>query len=119
SSGQIDGFSDGYDKASQDVVVNSFLAAYRGKDASRIKLGSFPKIPIPNWNVTYNGLNKLPLFSEFITSLSIRHGYNTRYSINGYNSLIRYAEANGYPSERDINENFLPEFQFQQISIFE
>ena len=119
SSGQTDGFADGYGKTAQDVVVNSFLAAYRGKDAERMKLGSFPNIPIPNWNVTYNGLNRIPLFSEFITSLTLRHGYNTRYSINGYNSLIRYAENNGFPSERDVNQNFLPEFQFQQISIFE
>src|SRR5690606_19019663 len=119
SSGQADGFSDGYDKTAQDVVVNSFLAAYRGKDVKRIKLGSFTKIPIPNWNVTYSGLNKLPLFSEFITSLTLRHGYNTRYSINGYNSLIRYTETSGFPSARDANKNFLPEFQFQQISIFE
>src|SRR5690606_15751101 len=119
SSGQTGGFADGYDQTAQDVVVNSFLAAYRGKDAERIKLGSFPNIPIPNWNVTYNGLNKIPLFSEFLTSLTLRHGYNTRYSINGYNSLIRYMETNGFPSERDANENFLPEFQFQQVSIFE
>src|SRR5690606_39596510 len=84
------------------------LATYRGKEAGNVKLGSFPKIPIPNWNVTYNGLNNIPLFSEFLTSLTLRHGYNTRYTINGYNSLIRYNEVNGFPSERDINENFLP-----------
>ena len=100
-------------------MVNSFLAAYRGKDAARVRLGSFPEIPIPNWNITYNGLNNIPLFSEFLTSFTIRHGYNTRYSINGYNSLIRYDETNGFPSERDASDNFLPEFQFQQISIFE
>ena len=119
SLGQNDGYADGYDRTAQDVVVNSFLATYRGKKAGNVKLGSFPKIPIPNWNVTYNGLNNIPLFSEFLTSLTLRHGYNTRYTINGYNSLIRYNETNGFPSERDLNENFLPEFQFQQISIFE
>lgn len=119
SSGQSDGYADGYDRTAQDVVVNSFLATYRGKEAGNVKLGSFPKIPIPNWSVTYNGLNNIPLFSEFLTSLTLRHGYNTRYTINGYNSLIRYNEVNGFPSERDINENFLPKFQFQQISIFE
>ncbi len=119
SSGQTGGFADGYDRTAQDVVVNAFVAAYRGKDASSIRLGSFPNIPIPNWNVTYNGLNRIPLFSEFLTSFALRHGYSSRYSINGYNSLIRYSEANGWPSERDINDNFLPEFQFQQLSILE
>lgn len=119
SSGQTEGYADGYDRTAQDVVVSSFLAAYRGKDAGRIKLGGFPDIPIPNWNITYSGLSKIPLFDEFLTSLTLRHGYNTRYSINGYNSLIRYSEANGFPSERDVNENFLPKFQFQQVSIFE
>ncbi|MGV3763591.1 MAG: cell surface protein SprA [Parapedobacter sp.] len=119
SLGETDGYADGYDRTAQDVVVNSFLAAYRGKDARSFKLGSFPKIPIPNWNITYNGLNNIPLFSEFLTSLTLRHGYNTRYSINGYNSLIRYEETNGFPSVRDVNANFLPKFQFQQVSIFE
>src|SRR5690606_27737018 len=89
------------------------------KDARRSKLTSFPNIPFPNWNVTYNGLSKIPLLSEFVTSLTLRHGYNSRYSINGYNSVIRYSEVNGFPFERDINGNFLPEYQFQQISIFE
>ncbi|WP_257657384.1 T9SS outer membrane translocon Sov/SprA [Parapedobacter lycopersici] len=119
STGSEDGFADGYDRTSQDVVVNAFLAAYRGKDARRSKLTSFPNIPFPNWNVTYNGLSKIPLLSEFVTSLTLRHGYNSRYSINGYNSVIRYSEVNGFPFERDINGNFLPEYQFQQISIFE
>src|SRR5690606_30797114 len=79
----------------------------------------FPNIPLPNWTVTYNGLNRIPLFSEVLTSMTLRHGYNTRYSVNGYNSLIRYTETNGGPSERDVNGNFLPELQFQQISMFE
>src|SRR5690606_11358985 len=61
----------------------------------------------------------LAIFEDFITSLTLTHGYNNRYTINSYNSLIRYAETNGAPSERDINDNFLPEFQFQQVSIFE
>ncbi len=119
SSGQNGGFADGYDRTAQDVVVNAFVAAYTGKDAGSSKLVSFPNIPFPNWSVTYTGLGNIPLFSEFLTSFTLRHGYNTRYSINGYNSLIRYNETNGFPSERDINGNFLPEFQFQQISIFE
>ncbi|WP_257666095.1 T9SS outer membrane translocon Sov/SprA [Parapedobacter tibetensis] len=119
SSGQTGGFADGYGRTNQDVVVNAFLAAYTGKDASRSKLVNFPNIPFPNWNVTYSGLGKIPLFSELLTSLTLRHGYNTRYSINGYNSLIRYNETSGFPSERDVNEDFLPEFQFQQVSLFE
>nr|WP_325638355.1 cell surface protein SprA [Parapedobacter sp.] len=119
STGENEGYADGYDRTAQDVVVNSFLAAYRGKDAADVKLSRFPKIPVPNWNITYNGLNNIQLFNEFLTSLTLRHGYNSRYAINGYNSLIRYNEVNGFPSERDINENFLPKFQFQQVSIFE
>jgi len=120
SGGVNDGFADGYDRTAQDVVVNAFLAAYRGKDAGSIRLHrDFPNIPLPNWTVTYNGLNRIPLFSEVLTSMTLRHGYNTRYSVNGYNSLIRYTETNGWPSERDVNGNFLPELQFQQISIFE
>lgn len=119
SNGQTGGYSDGYDRTAQDVVVNAFLASYRGKDARTFKMGSFPRIPIPNWRISYSGLSNLAIFEDFITSLTLTHGYNNRYTINSYNSLIRYAETNGAPSERDINDNFLPEFQFQQVSIFE
>ena len=55
------GFADGYNKSAQDVIISSFLAAYTGKKASSSSLNSLPKIPLPNWRITYGGLSKIPL----------------------------------------------------------
>lgn len=119
SSGSTGGFADGYDKNSQDVIISSFLAAYTGKDASSVSLNSLPKIPLPNWRLTYTGLTKIPFVSERFRELSLRHTYRATYSVNGFNSLLKYQENNGFVSSRDVAQNFLPLYQFAQVSISE
>lgn len=119
STGGTNGYRDGYGPNQQDVLVASFLAAYSGKDASRVNLNSFPQIPIPNWQITYNGLSRVGWLKEFFDAFDIRHGYRSTYSVNSYNSLIRYKEVNGASSERDVNSNFLPFYQFTQVTLFE
>lgn len=113
------GFADGYDKNSQDVLIPAFLAAYQGKTAKGIKLNNMPKIPLPNWRINYTGLNKIPFIAERFSDLVISHGYRSSYSVNGFNSLIRYAETDGFSSIRDNNNNFLPFYQFAQVTINE
>ncbi|WP_437920990.1 cell surface protein SprA [Sphingobacterium sp. LRF_L2] len=114
-----DMFADGYGKSQQDVVVNSFLATYLGKDVEKSRLNNLPKFPLPNWRLTYNQLANLLQITDFITSIGISHAYNSLYSISGYNSVLRYKETDGMPSERDVNTNFLPEFQYDQVSILD
>ena len=101
------------------MVIAAFLAAYTGKDAEKVTLGGFPKIPIPNWNITYNGLSKYDFFSRFFTSFDLNHAYRSTYNINGFNSLVRYQQSNGGVNVRDANDNFLPEYQFSQVTLFE
>lgn len=119
SAGVANDYADGYDKSSQDVVVLAFLSAYRGQDANTSSLNAFPKIPLPNWRLTYPGLTKIPFFSERFSELSLRHGYRSTYSVNGFNSLLKYEETDGYVSSRDVNQNFLPLYQFAQVSLSE
>lgn len=119
SIGTVGGFASGYNKSSQDVVVLAFLAAYKGKDANSSSLNSFPKIPLPNWRLTYSGLTKYPFIADRFSELSVRHGYRSIYSVNGFNSLLRYEERNGAAFSTDVNGNFLPVYQFGQVSIAE
>lgn len=113
------GYADGYDKSAQDVQVLAFIAAYRGKDAGSLNLNSLPKIPLPNWRLTYAGLSKFPFIAERFSELSLRHGYRSTYSVNGFNSLLKYEEFDGYVNSRDVSGNFLPMYQFAQVSISE
>jgi len=114
-----DGYSDGYSANSQNVLVPAFLAAYAGKQPGKVGLGQFPNIPIPNWQITYNGLSHVPMFMEWFDSFDLTHGYRSTYSVAGYTSLLQYQAANGAVSSRDANNDFLPQYQFSQVTIFE
>ncbi|HYH55661.1 MAG TPA: cell surface protein SprA, partial [Anseongella sp.] len=114
------GYADGYGATSQKVLVNAFLSAYLGKDPASMSLDQFPNIPLPNWNVTYNGLNRLPLFSDLFSSVIINHGYQSTYSIANYNSLLQFRrDVNGIGYEKDIQQNFYPEYQVSFVNITE
>ena len=118
SQGISEGYSNGYGKNAQDVVVASFIAAYTGKSAESVSLNTFPKIPIPNWRVSYNGLTKYDMFSNF-ASFNLNHSYRSTYNVNGFSSLIRYQEENGFVSIKDGQGNYLPVYQFSQVMLFE
>jgi cell surface protein SprA len=113
------GFTDGYSANSQNVLVPAFMAAYSGKDAGKVSLGQFPKIPIPNWQITYNGLSHVPFFMDWFDSFDVSHGYRSSYSVAGFSTLLQYQAANGAVSSRDANGDFLPYYQFSQVTIFE
>lgn len=115
----VDGFSDGYSASSQNVLVPAFLAAYSGKDASKAGLSQFPNIPIPNWQIAYNGLSHIPFFMDMFDSFDVTHGYRSTYSVSGFSTLAQYQTANGAVSSRDANNDFLPFYQFSQVTIFE
>ena len=119
STGQVNNYADGYGKTSQEVMIPAFLAAYQNKDITKIGLTKFPKIPVPNWRMTYNGLTKISALSEIFSSLDITHAYNSTYNVNTYSSLIRYSESSGAVNVRDAESNFLPKYQFSQVTLFE
>jgi cell surface protein SprA len=113
------GYADGYGPNSQNVLVPAFLAAYTGKDASGANLSQFPSIPIPNWKIKYTGLGHLSFLQELFESFDIDHEYRSSYLVSGYNTLLQYKETSGASSARDVNNDFLPQYQFSQISIIE
>jgi cell surface protein SprA len=115
----VGGYADGYSKNSQNVIVPAFLAAYTGKDASSSTLSQFPNIPIPNWQINYRGLSHIPLFADIFDSFDIRNGYLSSYNVSGYTTLLQYQQTNGAVSSRDANNDFLPYYQFAQVTILE
>ena len=93
-----------YDTTSQDVVIPAFLAAYGGNDARTISLSPFPRTPMPNWRIDYNGLNKIELFKEIFQSVTLSHGYQSSYSVVSYTNSQEYMEEFGDPSLVSINK---------------
>jgi len=75
-----------YDLGSQDVLIPAFLSAYSGRSTT----SEFPKIPLPNWRLTYNGLTNLAIFKDRFRSISITHGYQSTYAVGSYTSSLLY-----------------------------
>ncbi|MEK0750836.1 hypothetical protein OSH65_25815, partial [Mycobacterium ulcerans] len=79
-------YAKGYGRYAQVVLIPAFLAAYAGKDPKKVPLvgqnnnsirtNPFKDIiPLPNWRLTYTGLNKVPFFRKFLSNLTISHAY--------------------------------------------
>lgn len=116
-----DGFPSGYGQLSQEVLIYSFLSAYTGTSADKISLTAFPLFPMPNWQVTYDGLAKLNLFKKYLRTFTLRHSYRSTFTIGSYASYLDYLPGtDGFSNIRDeVNGNFIPEFAITNISINE
>lgn len=114
------GFPTGYGPTSQEVLIPAFLAAYTGKDPSIFDLNPFPKIPLPNWRVTYDGLTQIAFVERYLQTVRLSHAYRSSYNVGSFTSNINYREdENGNPTARDIINNFIPRNEINQISIAE
>lgn len=110
-------YSDGYNGTSSDVLIPTFLAAYSGRSADNISLQSFQKyIPLPNWRVTYDGLEKVPFINRVFKKFSVNHSYRSTFNVSSFTSNLAYLPDG---SARDINNNFIPELQISAVSVSE
>ncbi len=113
-------FPMGYGATSQDVLIPAFLAAYAGKNASKVSLKAFPTLPLPNWRITYTGLSKIKMIKKWFSSITLSHGYTSSYSVGSFITNIRYqADADGYQYVKDVLGNYLPSKEIGMILITE
>lgn len=107
---------DGYYLTNQDVVIPAFLSAYSGKSANDISLTTFPKIPLPNWTINYDGLSKIEKFKKYFKSVTVSHGYKSTYTVSSYTTNLDYVEGAG---KRDIRGNYLTPKVINALSVAE
>lgn len=108
----------GYGRYQSEVLVPAFLAAYTDKDPLKSELSFLNVTPKPNWALTYNGLNKIPFFSEMFSSFSLRHGYISNLNINSFRTDRDFDED---PLE-NINEltgNYYSRYEIPDVVITE
>lgn len=128
-------YAKGYGRYAQDVLIPSFIAAYKGQDPKKVNLlnqsntnirsnpfsGMLPK---PNWSLLYNGLSKAPFLSELFSNITLSHGYNSTLSMNSFQSSLLYAAENrngrSVPTFLDtVSGNYMPYFLIPNITIAE
>lgn len=113
-------YAEGYGPTSQKSLLYSFLSAYSGSDPNKFGLKDFTKlIPLPNWNITYDGLSKLEFFQKYFQNITIGHRYTSTFSVGSYTRNPLYKERDGHPSEKDMNGNFINPKQIAVASISE
>jgi len=117
-------FPFGYNSSSQQVLLSAFLATYTGTDAMEIGLSPFFRFPLPNWSITYNGLNKIKWLQKWFTNIAMSHRYASTYSIGNYYTDVRIANATGYDYGveyilNDISGNFIPKESIEQVQLTE
>ncbi len=86
-------FPVGYTRNSTEVLIASFLAAYSGKDPNNSKTSPFPKIPMPNWRITYSGLTRIDAIKDKFSNITLSHTYASTYSTGTYQTSIAYGSA--------------------------
>lgn len=86
----LENYFDGYGPYSQDVLVPSFIAAYRDIDAATIPLNVFEQMPRPNWRLTYTGLTKIDAMKKIFSNFTINSAYTSTLAVNSYMTNLNY-----------------------------
>lgn len=110
-------FPVGYSKNSQDVLIGSFYTTYAGKKKIGINdVKGFPTIPLPNWNVNYNGLTRIKALSKIFTNITLRHAYSGKYILGSYTRNLQYKGEGEVPP---AGQDFTPKYQIADVTISE
>ncbi len=89
--------ADGFGQNTDDVLIPAFIAAYGGRDVNNVSLSTIPKFWtfLPNWQVTFDGLNRIPWVKEHFRSINLTHAYNCKYQIGSFTSDQSYDPIDG------------------------
>jgi len=114
-------YPDGYSRTNREVMLYSFLAAYSGKSPDNITLVAFPKIPLPNWRFSYNGLTQIEFIGQWFKTINITHAYTSTYSVGSFTNNILYKVGDdGVAWVRDqLGNNYIPKYDMAMVSINE
>lgn len=86
-------YVDGYSNNQQDVMMEAFYRTYTGRNIKDYSTKNvFPKVPLPNWTVSWDGLGKIKEFKKLFNKITVRHGYSSVYSISGFNNNLLFNE---------------------------
>lgn len=122
------GYTDGYGRNQQDVLIPAFIAAYTGEDVSTIDIGEnyardvlFKELPRINWKFSYNGLSKLDIFKDIFQNVSISHGYRSSLQVNSFNTSLDFLSelALGRDGLNDITLDRYSRLEIPEVVISE
>lgn len=113
------GYTYGYGRTQQEVLIPAFIAAYTGQDPKSVGLNIFDIMPNLNWQVSYNGLARVKLFSELFQNFSISHSYKSTLTINRFNTGLDFLRTQNQGALNELNGNFYARLEIPEIVIQE
>jgi cell surface protein SprA len=121
-------YVDGYSDNQQDVLLGAFYRTYTGRDIRDYSTKNiFPKVPLPNWMVTWDGLGKLEPLKKHFKSVTVRHTYRSTYNISGYsNNLLFLGQTQSArmpvaisSGTTQLEPNFVPYYLINAVTLSE
>jgi cell surface protein SprA len=113
------GYTLGYGNIQNEVILPAFIAAYTGKDAQTVGLDIFKTLPSPSWRLNYNGLSKLPWFSDVFQNFSLTHGYKGTLTVNRFDTNPLWLDTRNQFGPDPISGNFYARFLIPEVVIQE
>ena len=115
------GFTDGFGRYQNEVLIPAFLSAYTNNDPSTYDVGFdnlFNFIPRPNWRLSYNGLDKLPVFEDIFSSVRLNHAYRSSMTINSFNTDLDF-DSNQPTIKNENTFNYFSRYEIPGLTITE
>jgi cell surface protein SprA len=115
-------YKNGYGETSREVLIPAFMAAYTKSDPNKITLDAFPSAlhMMPNWRINFDGLSRFAFIQKVFRSVNISHQYRSTYSIGSFITNLNYSpDASGISYLRDIQRNFISEYEMNVVTINE
>jgi cell surface protein SprA len=115
-------YKSGYGMTSGEVMIPAFIAAYTKSDPGKISLETFPSAlkMMPNWRFTFDGLSRFPFVQKVFRSVNISHQYRSTYQIGSYTTNLSFiTDASGAGSLRDLQSNFIQQYEIGVVTINE
>jgi len=111
----------GYGPTSQDVIIPAFVAAYTNQSPNDVPLDYFYRIPLPNWNLSYDGLSRIGFLQNLLKSSSISHRYTSIYAIGSYKTNLYFDdnESGHAAALYDEVNAYYPEYDVMQVTLTE
>lgn len=114
------GYTDGYGRNQQEVLIPAFVATYTGQDPRTFDMNLFDTRPFPNWRASYNGLSKLPIFRDIFSNFNITHSYRSTLTVNNYQTNLYYLDGQRNNTPKDsVNYNFYAKLEIPDVVIQE
>lgn len=117
-----EGYTEGYGRTQQDVLIPAFVAAYTGEDPNSVSLDLFDLLPRVNWRLTYNGLSRLDFFKDIFQNFNLTHGYRSTLTVNSFNTGLDFLRSTQDPEFAVLNPengNFYARLEIPEVGISE